>query len=415
METLPRSPRPRQSPQPRARTPKSKARGNGEGSVFKRSRKLKSGAVSTYWLGEVMLGYTTDGRRDIRRVTGATQHEARQRLDQLRAEMAPWATKADFQQDTVGDFLARWLAAAQPSLKPRTFSRYQEVIELHILPALGRTRLRALGPEQLQRLYSALADDLAPATIRKTHNVLHRALGQAVKWGAVSRNVAAAVDPPRVPRTEMRPPTLDQARKLLETAATAPDRLLPLWTLAIYTGARQGELLGLKWEDVDFARGTLQIRRTLERIEHAVPVFAEPKSATSRRLVALGPAAVDVLRVHKARQNEERLAAGGYYADYELVFATRAGTPLIRRNVLRDFKLLCDRAGLPGTFRFHDLRHCSATLMLLSGIHPKVASGRLGHATIGITQNLYSHLVEGLDEDAAQRIERAISGPGGAL
>jgi integrase len=241
---------------------------------------------------------------------------------------------------------------------------------------------------------------------------LHRALSQAEKWGEIARSPAAVVDPPRIPRTEMRPPTLAEARALLEAAQLADDRLVPLLTLAVLTGMRQGELLALKWEDVDFDRGSLAVRRTLERIDHAVPIFAEPKSATSRRVIALGPAAIAALHAHRAKQNAERLVAGKHYAPYDLVFATKAGTPLIRRNVLRSFKQLLERAGLAPTFRFHDLRHLSASLMLVAGVHPKTASMRLGHSSINLTLDVYSHVLDGLDADAAQRIEEAIAGAG---
>lgn len=419
METLPRSSSQRQPSSPSidvapAKTRKDQSRGHGEGSVFRRTRKLKSGDLVTYWVGEVMVGLTADGRRDIRRVTGGTQRDTREKLDQLRADLAPWTTRAEAHGFTVQEFLARWLDANQASLRPRTWSRYVEIAEIHVLPSLGGKKLRALSPADIQRLYSNLAASrprpLSPSTIRKVHALLHRALGQAVKWGAVPRNAAAAVDPPRVPASSAEPPTLDEARKLLTGAWGAADPMAPLWTVAIYTGCRQGELLGLRWSDIDIDHSRLSVRRTLEAIQGGEPVFGEPKSTSSRRVVAIGPATIEALRRQKARQREERLRAGRHYGAYDLVFATEAGTPLPPRNVVRLFKKALDRAGLPRSIRFHDLRHLSATLMLVQGIHPKVASGRLGHSTIGITQDLYTHLVEGLDADAAGRIEQALEG-----
>jgi len=230
----------------------------------------------------------------------------------------------------------------------------------------------------------------------------------AVKWRYLPRNPADDVDKPKVRRADVRPPTRDELGHLLEVANAAEDRLAALWTLAIYSGCRQGELLGLSWDDVDLDRGTMTVRRELVAVHDHVPQFGDPTSETSRRTLSLPAVAVAALRAHKARQNSERLSAA-VWADNNLVFSSQAGTPLIRRNVLRDFKTALKRAGLPQAVRFHDLRHAHATLMLRAGVPLKIASGRLGHSSIGITANLYQHLSSDMDAEAAERVAAAMS------
>ena len=228
--------------------------------------------------------------------------------------------------------------------------------------------------------------------------------------GYLRRNPAetGAVEKPRVPRHEIRPPEPAELVRLVEAAEAAGDRLALLWALAIYSGCRQGELLGLTWSDVDLDRGTLSVRRTLQRVRATVPQFGEPKSATSRRTVRLPAVATAALRAQKARQAEERLAEAAW-ADYGLVFSTHMGTPLMWRNVIGAFKAALKRAGLVETIRFHDLRHAHATLMLRAGVPLKVASGRLDHSSVGITADLYQHLADDLDTDAAERAAAALA------
>lgn len=198
----------------------------------------------------------------------------------------------------------------------------------------------------------------------------------------------------------MRPPESAELTQLVEAAEAAEDRLTALWTLAIYTGCRQGESSALGWSDLDLHRGTLTVRRNLVRVENQAAQFGSPKSESSRHTISLPSVAVAVLRAHKAHQLEERMAVG-HWADNDLVFCTGVGTPLTRRNITRDFKAALRRAGLPSAIRFHDLRHARATLMLRAGVPPKVASGRLGHGSIAITADLYQDWAADMDVDAA--------------
>jgi integrase len=301
-----------------------------------------------------------------------------------------------------------WLEAAGTTTRPQTLAGYRQIARDHITPVLGNYKLAKLRPDAIQRLYAAkLKQGLSAHTVRKIHIVLHRALEMAVRWGYISRNPADDADQPAEPKRDVRPPEPHELAKLLEAAEAAKDRLTALWMLAIYTGCRQGELLALAWSDVDLDGGTLTIRRNLVRAREQVPYFGSPKSETSRRTISLPAVAVDALRVHKSRQARDQLAAR-YWADYDLIFCTKLGTPLLRRNVNRSFSTALTRAGLPSSIRFHDLRHAHATLLLRAGVPLKVASGRLGHGSVGITADLYQHWAADMDSDAAERAAAAM-------
>jgi integrase len=289
----------------------------------------------------------------------------------------------------------------------RATTGYRQQSDSHLLPALGRYRLTRLGPDTLQGYYAAkLRSGLSSTTVKYHHAILHRALTQAVRWGLLARNPAEAVDPPRPRKEEMRFLTPGEVAALLDTARAAGDRLAALWTLAVYSGARQGELLGLRWSDVDLEAGTVSVSRALLRVRGGAGVYAEPKTASSLRTVTLDEDAVAALREHQKRQEEERRVLEGAYAKEGLVFCTHEGRPLDRFNVRRDFLRALERAGLTPV-RFHDLRHTSATLMVIAGVHLKQMGARLGHADIHTTAK-YSHLIRGLDREAAERLARAI-------
>ncbi|MGI8913342.1 MAG: tyrosine-type recombinase/integrase [Chloroflexota bacterium] len=359
-----------------------------------------------------MVGYKPDGKPDIREVYGKTPAEVRRKLAELRqkADQGMLGTRlAD--KETVEAFLTRWLDAIRATLRPRTASVYADYVRLHIHPELGRHRLVALRPEHIQALYAhKLAAGLAPATVRKIHSILHRALHDAVRWNAVPRNVADAVDAPTVRRKELHPPAAAELRHLLAVAVAANDPFAALWATAIYSGCRLGELLGLTWPDLDLATGSLTVRRTLIACKGTEPVFGEPKTQRSRRNVTLPVEAVEVLSTYRQAQVERRLLLGPDYGQHDMVFASATGSPLIARNVQRAFKLALRRADLPATVRFHDLRHAAATMLLQAGVHPKVVSERLGHSTITLTLDTYSHVVPGLDADAANRLARVLGG-----
>jgi integrase len=390
-------------------------RGHREGSI----KQLSNGR----WQGRVMLGRRADGRPDRPWVYGKTRAEVVRKVAEARRQ-AEQGDRADTtkERQTVAQFMITWLAAARTSTRPQTWAGYERTVRLHIVPALGQVKLVTLRAERVQTLYAdKLAEGLAPISVKKITEVLHRALEMAVKWNYIVRNPADGADRPAVPRREL--PELGPAElnRLIESAAAEGDRdgvgsqqkraarqWTALWTLAIHTGLREGELLALAWSDIDLDRRTLTVRRNLVRTHNQVPRFAEPKSQTSRRTIALPIAAIETLRAHRCRQAEDRRAAEAW-VDYELVFCTHIGTPLLRRNVLRAFKLALERAGLPTSIHFHDLRHAHATLLLRAGVPIKTASARLGHSGITITGDLYQHVASDMDAQAAERAAAALA------
>jgi integrase len=268
-------------------------------------------------------------------------------------------------------------------------------------------KLKNLTPAHVRGLYrEKLQAGLSPRTVQYIHVTLHKALKQAVQDGLIPRNATEAVKAPQVRRQEIRPLSAEQVKVFLETACE--DRLEALFVLAIHTGLRQGELLGLKWEDVDLESGTLRVRRTLATTKSG-PMLTAPKTKGSRRSVKLTQGALDALRSHLKRQLEEIDGAGSLWRENGLVFASETGDPLDRRYLTsRRFKGLLESAGLP-EIRFHDLRHTCATLLLTKNVNPKIVSEMLGHATIAITLDTYSHVLPNMRDQAAQAMEEALS------
>jgi len=287
---------------------------------------------------------------------------------------------------TFGEFAGRWLQATRPTVRLTTWATYERYLRIHVVPRVGRIPLIKLGAFDLQRLYAQLLEDgLKPMSVRHVHAIIHRLLGQAVRWDLAVRNVADLVDPPRAAHAEMAVLSPEEVRRFL--AAAAADRLEALYVLAVTTGMRRGELLALRWKDVHLDRGRLSVTGTQQR-EGGLAI-AEAKTARSRRSVALPAIAVAALRRHKALQAEERLAAGPDWEERGLVFSTAVGSLIEPGNLLRrSFFPLLEKAGVPHV-RFHDLRHTAATLMLSEGVHPKVASEVLGHSTVSVS---YTHL-----------------------
>jgi integrase len=332
----------------------------------------------------------------------------------MRAEVAEKLTKAMADRDgglvfdhknlRVEEYLDRWLkGSVQGNVKPITYESYERIIRVHVVPTLGRVKLNKLNPLHLQSLYRERLDSgLSARTVQYIHVVMHRALKQAVRWGLVPRNVSEAVDPPRAHRKEMCPLSPEQARAFLEAARG--DHLEALYVVALHCGLRQGELFGLRWGDVDLEAGILRVNRSLSRTKDG-PAFTVPKTTKSRRTVQLTNGAIEALKRHSERQAEEMVRADALYADQGLVFASEIGTPLNRHNVNgRSFKPLLVRAGLPN-IRFHDLRHTCATLLLGKGVHPKFVQELLGHATVAITLDTYSHVLPGMGIQAATAMD----------
>jgi integrase len=300
---------------------------------------------------------------------------------------------------TVGEYLDRWLSdAVRGTVRESTFSRDKGLVFNHIKPSIGRIKLRTLSAHHLQSLYRDRLDSgLSGSTVQKIHHVVCKALSQAVRWNLIPRNPVDNVKSPTSSTKEMHPLSAHEARQLLE--ASRGDRLEALYVLAVHTGMRRGELLGLKWADIDLDNSTVRVRRTLTR-KGTGYVLGEPKTKKSRRTVRLTQKAVEGLRRHRARQAEEKLRAG-FYEDAGLVFASKSGSLINPSNLRqRSFKPLLKRAGLP-EITFHDLRHTCASLLFQRNVHPKSVQELLGHASVAITLDTYSHMLPGMGSEAA--------------
>jgi len=308
---------------------------------------------------------------------------------------------------TLAAFLEKWLSDyVKPNLSPRGFERYQGIVARHLIPDLGGLTLTQLRPEHLQKHYTTkLNEGLSAGTISYHHAVIHKALQTAFKWGLVNRNVADGVDVPRIRRTEMQTWDEDDITRFLETAKDSP--YYALFYIALFTGMRRSELLGLKWSDVDFILSQVYINRSLHHLKDGCYVFSQPKSARSRRTIAMSPSAILTLKEHREKQEAMRTMLGLPPKDDDLVFSTLEGKALRPDTVTRAFSMLASRAGVK-VIRLHDARHTHASLMLKQGIHPKVVQERLGHASIQMTLDTYSHVAPGLQEAAAASFDKLL-------
>jgi integrase len=379
-------------------------RGNGEGTIYERTN-------GTYAATFTIAG----GKRKT--LYAKTYKEAQEKLKKALYEQQQ-GTLVTAPQQTVAQYLTDWLEHTQKqSVRPRTYERYEEIARLHIIPALGRHKLQQLSAQHVQAFYTQkLEAGLSALTVISFHNLLHKALDTAVKWNMVARNVCDAVSPPRRQRFEVMPLKLEQIQQLL--AAVEGHRLAALFKLALATGMRRGELLGLKWQDIDLAKGTVQVRRVLTRMPSRLPgkgyVEAEPKTQRSRRTIIIAPFALEALKEHRVRQLDEGERADACWQAHDFVFCTPLGTHLNpTRDMLDLLKVFLKQSGLP-EIRFHDLRHSSATLLLSLGVHPKVVQEILGHSQISMTLDIYSHVLPSMHQDAMARLNAAIAveGPG---
>lgn len=377
----------------------SRTRAAGEGTISKRS--------DGRWEGKITI--PGGGKRRRKCVYGKTRQEVVAKLGEARAELARGLQPAN-EKRTLQAFLAEWLESVRPpNTRPATFRRYEEIVRLHLVPTLGGTRLVRLTPADVERMLNAIVRSAGsdPDRRRRKHRtashvraVLRTALNRARRHGLVATNAAADATWRQPPRSDVRFLTPEQAKTLL--AAIAGDPLEPLITVAATQGARQGELLALRWSDIDFEAKTISIRYALQKGE-----LVETKTDRSRRTVHMTALAEAALRRQKARQAEQRLLAGARWRDQDFVFTTGIGTPHDGTNVTKRFQALLSDAGLP-RFRFHDLRHTAATIRLARGVPARVVMEELGHSQIALTLNTYSHVIPALMRDAADEVDRAL-------
>ena len=376
-------------------------RANGEGTVY--PRKNKQGKIisyrASYW------AQTASGPKR-RYVSGKTKTEAQLALRKATAERDSGQV-FEVENITLAEYLDRWLngPVKTKNLKPITYEQYQRQVRVHIVPSLGRVKLRNLSPEVVQDLYdSKIAAGLKPASVRYIHAVLHNALEHAHKRRLIPENVASKTDPPKVRPPEIQPLDAEQTRTLLDAARS--EHLGSLYVVAVTSGLRIGELLAMRWMEVDLEQGVMRVSRTLSRAKGG-PRFTTPKNGKGRP-VTLTREAVEALRSHRKDHNEVRLKLGTLWEDNDLVFASETGAPLTRDFVdRRSFKPLLKRAGLPEK-RLHDLRHTCATLLLGQGLHPTLVQKLLGHASVVMTLNRYSHWIPSMGDQTARAMEAAL-------
>ena len=359
-----------------------KRRGNKEGSIYKRGNR---------WCAQVSL----NGRRLTKYFD--TQRECREWIKETQAQIDEGTAVATPQ--TLDEFLDAWLETVKPSMRPQSHGTYAWNVRHHIIPGLGNIRLRELRPDHIQRYYATKLDEgTGASTVRMSHGVLRRALGHAVKWGLLTHNVSDAVVPPKAKTREMSVWDTEQIRCFLRI--TEDHRWDALFYLAVTTGLRQGELTGLYWSDLDWKNGRLRIQRQVYQGR-----VTELKTASSRRVVTLGEVALDKLYERQEHQARER--DWGTWEENGFIFTSRRGSPVSHCSLYRVFIDLTEKAGLP-RIRFHDLRHTAATLMLQQGVHPKVVQERLGHSSISMTLDTYSHVLPSLQEDVADRLDEVL-------
>jgi integrase len=358
----------------------SKRRGRGEGSIYRRKDRL--------WVGQY-TAQTAEGTK-TKYIYAQTRKDAATRLAKAIADRDTGLV-FDAGSLTVGAYLDRWLDAIRDTVKVRTWQRHEEVVRLHLKPPLGRGRLERLNALQVQALYRAKLDSgLCPRTVQIIHATLHKALKQAVRWSLVPRNAAEAASPPKPAKKEIQPLSAEQAKKLLKVAKETQPNLYALYVLAVSTGMRSGELLGLQWRDIDLGSGVLRVRRTVFNGK-----VNSPKTSHGSRGIRLTKSATEALKQRPQ--------------DSEWVFPTSVGTSMSVHNLHnRSWKPLLRSAGLPN-IRFHDLRHTCATLLLTKAVHPKVVQELLGHTSVQITLDTYSHLLPDMGDTAARAMEDTLS------
>jgi len=344
----------------------------------------------------------TGKRRQVSRTVRGPKREAERVLAELLTQRDRGAGIRP-ERLTVAEYLRDWCAGLALRVRPSTATRYRGIVSTHVLPQLGAVRLARLTAPQVNALLAdRLAAGCAPRTVAHVRAVLRTALHDAIRADLVTRNAAALATPPHVPGHTVAAMEAAEAQAIL--AATAQTRIAAIVATALYTGLRQGEVLGLRWADCDLDRGQLRVIAALQRVGGRFQLV-EPKSASSRRPVSLPPPLVPVLRAHRTAQLEAQLRAGPVWAEPipGLVFTTAIGRPLLGVVVTQEFQASCARAGLPRR-RFHDLRHGCATLLLAAGVDLKTVSAILGHSSISLTADTYAAVLPSLAADAMTRL-----------
>ena len=347
------------------------------------------------WVSKITL---PDGTRKVK--YGKLQKDVRDHhLNALRQVKEGLMPKDD--TITVAQFVTNYMeTVGKHNLRPKTIESYSSLLKTHIVPGLGKTRLSQLRPDHLQTLYSQkLESGLSKRTVHFIHSLMHKFLDQALKWGMVVRNVADLVEAPSPVRRQLTVWNREEVNKFLNHVKENNPRFFPLYVLAIYGGFREGEVLGIHKNDVSLLKGTVTVNHAVQYLMGKGVVITEPKTDRSRRSVKLPATALNVLKIHTEGMESN-----------QLLFTTDSGKPINPRFLVKKFKENLKEAGVP-EIRFHDLRHTSATLLLSANVHPKVVQERLGHSSITLTLDTYSHVMNDIQDEAAEKLDVYLSHP----
>ena len=350
------------------------------------------------WIGALRMGYGPNGKPLRKYVSASSRGKVVVKLKVLQREFDDGLLPRDGHVTLSVLFERRCDDVMRHQVEASTLTNYASIAKVHILPSLGHKKLVELNVNDVDRLLSLKRDDgLAPSTVRRIRLVLAQCLNQAIRWGLLFRNVAVLSHAPKASRPEGRTLTPDQARHFLATLKG--HRHEALFALMLSTGLRRGEALGLMWSDLDRDSGVIRVSRQLKRGAHGL-VTSDTKTFRSRRAVNLPRTMMRTLLEHEVAQRRERARLADKWTDSDFIFTTTRGTPLDPRNFYREFRKICDQAGL-GPWHPHELRHSAASLMLAQGVKLHVVSQVLGHSSIRITSDVYGHLLEPDREQAA--------------
>ncbi len=367
-------------------------RANKEGTLYHRKDGL--------WCAQISL----DGHRLTK--YARTQGECRDWIKEMRSKIEQGLTYSSVHV-TLKSFLETWLDGKELARRERTIFQYRKIAENYILPGIGKMSLEQIRPAHVQKMYLDYRENgIGERTLQLVHAVLSSALNQAVKQGILLRNPLEAVERPSVVKKEHPALSEGQARQLL--IAASGSRNEALFYLALITGMRQGELLGLKWSDIDWDRGILSVQRQLQRIEHKGLAFLPPKTKAGVRQIKLGQGMLERLSEHRKRQDAERKKLGDAWQENDLIFPTTTGTPMEGHRIYEEFKELLQKAGLPD-IRFHDLRHTSISLLIDPGIAVTTVQQRAGHSKASVTTDIYGHAMGRAQDQAAEKIEELVT------
>lgn len=368
------------------------------------------------WLIRAFLGRDQKGKRKFQNKTvKGTKKDAQKALNSMLRD-ADLGLLGNSQRQTLNEYLDIWLETiAKPRLHNRTFKDYGDLLRRYVRESLGNIKLSELKAVHIQKLYGEMLErGLSPRIVRYTHATLSSALKEAVKLDILPRSVATLVQLPKKIQKEMDVLSKDESILFLQTLEG--ERFETLFSFALASGMRCQEYLGLQWKDINFEQGTATVQRAV--VWHRTGggwEFSQPKTAKSRRTIPLPSSVMKELRRHRIRQNEERLKLGAAWHQNDLVFPSEIGTPLNPPNVTRHFKRILKKAEIRTSIRLYDLRHTTATLLLQAGINPKIVSERLGHSTIVLTLDVYSHVLPNMQRDASDQLEQMLFQKNGTL